>query len=67
MGDIDSKRRSFKTVCHKDLLTISNENVFFGFKMGGQEMFLGFFARHCGLHLEHIFSENTHKKKSITL
>ena len=61
MGDIDSKR-SFKTVRHKDLLPINNENVFFGFKMGGQEIFLGFFARNCGLHLEHIFSEDTYKK-----
>ena len=33
MADMDSKR-SFKTVSHKDLLTINNnESVFFGSKM----------------------------------
>ena len=29
MADMDSKRGSFKTVCHKYLLTINNESVFF--------------------------------------
>ena len=34
MADMHSKRRSFKTVSHKDLLTINNnESVFFGSKM----------------------------------
>ena len=34
MVDMDSKSGSFKTVSHKDLLTINyNESVFFGSKM----------------------------------
>ena len=59
---MDSKR-FFKTVGHKDLLTISNnELVCFGFKMGQikhkplkTRSFLRLFVRNCSLHLEHIF------------
>ena len=54
---MDSKR-SFKTVSHKDLLTINNnESVFFVSKMGQTKDkplrtrdFLS-----CGLHLKHFF------------
>ena len=59
---MDPKRRYFETVSHKDLLTINNnESVFFGSKMGQTKLkslrakgFLTFFAKNCGLHLEHI-------------
>ena len=62
MTDINSKRSSFKTVGRKDLLAInSNESVVFGSKMSqtkykplGTRGFLRFFARNCGVHLEHI-------------
>ena len=61
---MDSKRRSsFKTVNHKDLLTINNnESVFFVSEMGQSKHkplrmrdFVRFFVRNCGLNLEHIF------------
>ena len=45
---MDSKRRPFKTVSYKDLLTINNENVF-----------LGYFVRNCGLNMEIIVFENS--------
>ena len=59
MADTDSERRFFKTVSHKDLLTINNnEIVFFGSKMGQTKHkplrtrdFLRFFARNRVLHL----------------
>ena len=65
---MDSKRRSFKALSHKDLLTINNnESVFFGSKMDKTKHkpsratdFFRFFARNYSLHLEHIF-----KKKKI--
>ena len=68
---MDSKRRSFKTVSHKDLLTINNNViVFFGSKMGQTKRkplraryFPRFFAKNCSLHLEHILKKkNKHKK-----
>ena len=69
MTETDSKRWSFKTVSHKDLLTINNnESVSFGSNVSQTKRkslrtrdFLMFFARNCGLHLEHFF-ENKYKE-----
>ena len=68
MADMDSKRGSFKTVCHKYLLTINNESVcfFFQSKMGQTKHkplrkrdFLGCLYRNYDLYLEHILKINT--------
>ena len=65
--DRGSKRRSFKTVNHKDLLTIKNhENMFYWVQIGSKQTetirardFV-FSARNCSLHLE-LFSESKYK------
>ena len=56
VNGMGSKRRSFKIVSHKDLLTINhNESMFFGSKIGQTNHkrlrtrdFLRFVARNCG-------------------
>ena len=59
------KKRSFQTVSHNHLLTISiNKDMSFGSHMGPTKHkplrtreSLRFSARNCGLHLGHIFFE----------
>ena len=61
MADMGQKR-SFKSVGHKNLLTISvNKSILLGSKIGqikyksvGMRDFLRFFARNCSLDLEYF-------------